>query len=67
MAPPSKETVVRVFFTEGVNIGPGIMVNSQDSKNDKVEMELHPAGVRILGRTFHAIVPYARIKSINLG
>jgi hypothetical protein len=66
MAPPSKDTVTRVFFTEGINIGPGLMVTSQDATNDKVEMELTSAGVRIMGRTFHCIVPYARVKSINV-
>ena len=64
---PSKETVLRAFFITGINLGPGIMVNSQDTKNDKVEMELTPAGLRVLGKTFHCIVPYAQIRSINLG
>jgi hypothetical protein len=63
---PSKDTVIRIFLTEGVNVGPGLMVNSLDSVNDKVEMELHPAGVRCIGKTFHCIIPYARCKSIAL-
>jgi len=67
MAPPSKEAVFRVFFVDGINLGPGIMVNSQDAANDKVTIELHPAGVRILGKTFDTIVPYARCRSIHLG
>jgi hypothetical protein len=29
-------------------------------------MELHPAGVRCIGKTFHCIIPYARCKSIAL-
>ena len=66
MAPSTKETVTRVLFLDAINVAPGLIVNSQDSTNDKVEMELVPAGVRIIGKTFHCIVPYARIRSINL-
>lgn len=72
--PPSPKTadaVTRVFFREGVNIAPGKMVTSQDAENDKVQMEMHPAGVRIVGEVqagpFHIIVPWAMIKSVNLG
>lgn len=66
MAPPSKTTVKRVYFDIGINLWPGTMVTSQDSEADKVEMELHPAGVLIVGAKGTAVVPYARCKSINL-
>jgi hypothetical protein len=66
MAPPSKTAVSRVFFDIGINLWPGSMVTSQDSTNDKVEMDLHPAGVLIVGVKGSAIVPYSRVKSITL-
>jgi hypothetical protein len=67
MAPSSKEVVTRVHFTEGVHIL-GSMVNSVDEKAQKVAMELHPAGVMIVGpKGDRFVIPYARCKSINLG
>ena len=74
MPPPStpKDTVLRAFFTEGVNIAPGQMVNSRDTKTDRVEMEMHPAGVVIVGKDgagalYRTLVPWARIKCVMLG
>jgi hypothetical protein len=67
MAPRSPEAVSRVYFTDGIFIL-GTMLNSLDEKANKVAMELHPAGVMIVGQKGERhIVPYARIKSINLG
>lgn len=67
MAPTSKEIVSRVYFTEGIHIL-GSMLNSIDEKANKVAMELHPAGVMVVnGKGDRSVVPYSRIKSINLG
>jgi ATP-dependent Clp protease adapter protein ClpS len=67
MAPPSKDSVSRVYFTEGIYII-GTMLNSLDEKANKVAMELHPAGVMVVSaKGERHVVPYARIKSINLG
>jgi hypothetical protein len=67
MAPPNKDTVTRVYFTEGVFLI-GTMLNSLDEKGNKVAMELHPAGVMVVSaKGDRFIVPYARIKSIHLG
>ena len=72
MPPSPKDTVTRVHFREGVNVSAGMMVNSMDQDADKVEMELHPAGVQIVGKnnkgaTYRVIVPYAMLKCVTLG
>lgn len=66
MPPPSKTAVKRVYFDIGINLWPGTMVTSQDAEADKVEMELHPAGVLIVGTKGTALVPYSRCKNFSL-
>lgn len=66
MAPPSKQTVLRVYFDIGLNLFPGVMATSLDALQDKVSMELIPAGVFIVSARGSVIVPYARCKSINV-
>ena len=66
MPPPSKMVVTRAFFSVGLNLWPGAMVNSQDAKNDKVQMEATPAGLLIVGPKGSALVPYSHVKCMNL-
>lgn len=67
MATPSKDIVIRVHLTEGVQV-PGRMVSSLDEKTDKVAMSLHPAGVLVVDEKGRSVIlPYARCKSIFLG
>jgi len=65
MAVPKPETVSRVYFVEGLHLG-NQMVTSRDAATDGVAMEMVPAGVLILGKNYRTIVPYARVRSINL-
>jgi hypothetical protein len=65
MAPPISKAVTRVYFVEGLHLG-NQMVTSRDCKTDNVEMEMHPAGVLIVGKGYTTLVPWARVKSANL-